>query len=411
MLNYSYLLNYITNNSYSNVRHYDCAGKLKLLIRPDERMDDDALAGLILSNQMASTPSEMPILFSINKQLVYSLVFVPDGLFILGPTVFAVPLSLKYDISADPVITGTLLPLIPLSNSEPFVECVAMLSNMHRTGKDDTPFIPASEIINENVVFDLNTEDSYSLLYGKTFENVENSFAHNPYNHEHRERVAIKKGDVDELKKILRERFPGRYGVLSKDPLKQEIYMGIVAVTIASRAAIDGGLHPETAFSLSDVTINKLDACKNPDSAIRITHDAEIKYASLVAELNEEEKTDDPLGENRHISHCKDYVFAHLHGRLTVQEIADAISLDPNYLSSLFKKCTGVSLKQYIRHQKIKLVKNLLTYSSYSYGDIAAYLGFASQSHMGQEFKKETGVTPRAYRERNASEDFMNDTI
>ncbi len=247
-------------------------------------------------------------------------------------------------------------------------------------------------------------------MYGTIFDSVEQGFAHNPYNHEHRERVCIQSGDVDGLREVLKERFPGRYGRLSKDPVKQEIYMGIVAVSIACRAAIDGGLHPETAFTLSDVTINKLDACKDAVSPIRISQNAEIQYATLVQEMNEK-KEGDAASENRHISHCKDYVFAHLHGKLTVQEIADAIGLESNYLSSLFKKSQGVSLKQYIRHQKIKLVKNLLTYSSYSYSEIAAYLGFASQSHMGQDFKKETGITPRVFRERNASEDFMNDTI
>jgi AraC-like DNA-binding protein len=50
-------------------------------------------------------------------------------------------------------------------------------------------------------------------------------------------------------------------------------------------------------------------------------------------------------------------------------------------------------------------------YSAYSYVQIASYLGFASQSHFGQTFKKITGMTPKSYREAYAKEDFLNDTL
>lgn len=118
-----------------------------------------------------------------------------------------------------------------------------------------------------------------------------------------------------------------------------------------------------------------------------------------------------PVKENRHISHCKDYIFAHLHEKLTVQKIADAIGLEANYLSALFRKCENVSLKQFILHEKIELAKNLLAYSDYSYIHIATSLGFSSQSHMGAEFKKVIGMTPRAYRIANSEDDFVKESM
>lgn len=42
--------------------------------------------------------------------------------------------------------------------------------------------------------------------------------------------------------------------------------------------------------------------------------------------------------------------------------------------------------------------KYLLAYSPYSYIEIATYLGFSSQSHLGKVFKKYTGMTLRQYR-------------
>ena len=60
-------------------------------------------------------------------------------------------------------------------------------------------------------------------------------------------------------------------------------------------------------------------------------------------------------------------------------------------------RSTTLSLIHILR-EKIGLAKNMLTYSGYSYIEIAAYLGFSSQSHLGKQFKKLTGFTLSEYR-------------
>ena len=42
----------------------------------------------------------------------------------------------------------------------------------------------------------------------------------------------------------------------------------------------------------------------------------------------------------------------------------------------------------------------MLRYSNFSYGEIAAYLAFSSQSHFIRVFKAHTGYTPKEYRDR-----------
>lgn len=74
------------------------------------------------------------------------------------------------------------------------------------------------------------------------------------------------------------------------------------------------------------------------------------------------------------------------------------MGMNPGYLSELFHKCEGMSIKNFILREKIGLAKNMLTYSGYSYIEIAAYLGFSSQSHLGKQFKKLTGFTLSEYR-------------
>jgi len=56
-------------------------------------------------------------------------------------------------------------------------------------------------------------------------------------------------------------------------------------------------------------------------------------------------------------------------------------------------------MHEYILSQKIRLAENLLVYSTYSYLEISQYLAFSSQSHLGQTFKKMTGMTMKEYRD------------
>ena len=68
------------------------------------------------------------------------------------------------------------------------------------------------------------------------------------------------------------------------------------------------------------------------------------------------------------------------------------------YLSTKFKKETGMTLSQYIQEQKIGKAKSLLKSTDRSILEIATYLGFSSQGYFQNVFKKLTGMTPKDYR-------------
>lgn len=73
---------------------------------------------------------------------------------------------------------------------------------------------------------------------------------HNPYDQEMREFGSIENGDLIQLEKSLQEDYDGTIGTLAKDPLRNLKNLGIVLVTLASRAAIRGGLSPEISIFL-----------------------------------------------------------------------------------------------------------------------------------------------------------------
>jgi AraC-like DNA-binding protein len=76
--------------------------------------------------------------------------------------------------------------------------------------------------------------------------------------------------------------------------------------------------------------------------------------------------------------------------------LADELHHDYNYLSSLFSSVEGITLEQYIIHQKIERVKELLFYDELTLSQIAIRLGYSSVAHLSAQFKKVTGLTPSA---------------
>ena len=111
---------------------------------------------------------------------------------------------------------------------------------------------------------------------------------------------------------------------------------------------------------------------------------------------------------SRHIVVAIDYIRSHIQDNLTVESIADSLSLNSSYLSKLFKQEMGITLSRYIRDQKISVACNMLRHLDESSLTVANYLGFSSQSHFIQVFKKTTGMTPEEYRRKNYHQSWMN---
>jgi AraC family transcriptional regulator len=90
-----------------------------------------------------------------------------------------------------------------------------------------------------------------------------------------------------------------------------------------------------------------------------------------------------------------DYIQAHLDRDLSLAQMAAAISISPTYFSSLFKRATGSSPHQYVIQQRVERAKVLLTTTHLEIASIAFQVGFSSQSHLTQHFKRLTGSTPK----------------
>jgi len=68
------------------------------------------------------------------------------------------------------------------------------------------------------------------------------------------------------------------------------------------------------------------------------------------------------------------------------------------YLSSLFSQMHGSTLEQYIISQRIELVKQMLVRQGLGLSEIAWKLGYCSVSHLSNQFKKNTGMSPAKFK-------------
>ena len=101
---------------------------------------------------------------------------------------------------------------------------------------------------------------------------------------------------------------------------------------------------------------------------------------------------------NPHIKAALLYIHQNLSEPLSLHTVSNAISLNPSYLSDLFKREAGINFNDYINLQRIKTAQKLLKNSSLSIQEISEQCGYKKFSYFSTCFKKITGQTASDYR-------------
>lgn len=94
------------------------------------------------------------------------------------------------------------------------------------------------------------------------------------------------------------------------------------------------------------------------------------------------------------VSTIKDYIDEHLSENIRKEDLTDLMHLNEDYLTRLFKKETGMSIKTYIIQRKMYAARELLQTTSLSVSSVAIQMGYSNFSHFAASYKKEFGITP-----------------
>ena len=93
------------------------------------------------------------------------------------------------------------------------------------------------------------------------------------------------------------------------------------------------------------------------------------------------------------------HIVAHFREPLRINDIAHASGISPRHLTRTFSNYTGQSINQYITHLRLSYAKRLLAVEDSKILDIIHASGFSCAAQFYQLFRKQTGKTPRQYRQ------------
>ena len=91
--------------------------------------------------------------------------------------------------------------------------------------------------------------------------------------------------------------------------------------------------------------------------------------------------------------------------------ISKQVNYDYNYLSKIFSEIEGITIEKYIIKQRVERVKEMLVYERLSLNEIAYKMLYSSVSHLSNQFKKVTGLSPVQFRQLKDNNPFTESKI
>lgn len=230
----------------------------------------------------------------------------------------------------------------------------------------------------------------------ESFRQREATESHRPFEDEFSFYDAVKNGDLAFVQRNCENNdfaASAGMGVLSSNALQNIRYHFIITAALVTRFCVEGGMVLEQAYGLSDFYISKMDKLYVVEDIVQLHHVMVLDFTEKMKALRERPEVSKPVNA------AIDYIYLHLHSRITLDDLAGHVGISPGYLSKLFKKEIGMNITDYVTDLKIEEAQKMLKYSDMPIVEIANYLAFASQSYFVSVFHSRTGITPRKYRE------------
>lgn len=180
----------------------------------------------------------------------------------------------------------------------------------------------------------------------------------------------------------------------TRDPVRHARVSTIVFCSIVCRAAIEGGLSPEEAYSLGDAYIQSALDAHTIDETSTICMSMYDDFVRRVHRTRENPKYSQP------IQRCCNYIEMNLDRNIHAQELADMVGYSVTYFTRRFREETGFGISDYVKAARIERAKILLETSENSVQEISEMLGFTTRNYLTKCFREITGMTPVEYRNR-----------
>jgi transcriptional regulator GlxA family with amidase domain len=93
------------------------------------------------------------------------------------------------------------------------------------------------------------------------------------------------------------------------------------------------------------------------------------------------------------------WIAEHLESRLSVEDLADRISMSVRNFERVFTREVGTTPSQYVLQMRVEAARRQLERADIGLKHVASTVGFGSVDVMRRAFVRLLGITPRRYRE------------
>lgn len=166
----------------------------------------------------------------------------------------------------------------------------------------------------------------------------------------------------------------------------------IICNTLLRKAAEQGSVHPIYIDSVSSEFALKIEGIQSAKDFDEMFNYMIQKYCRLVNKHSQK-------GYSLLVQKVITQIDADITADLSLKRLAEAQSINPSYLSTLFKKETGETLTDFVNKKRVERAQQYLKSSNLQIQTVAQNCGVLDVNYFTKVFKKHTGKTPRQFRE------------
>lgn len=175
------------------------------------------------------------------------------------------------------------------------------------------------------------------------------------------------------------------------DPIRNIKNYCIIMNTLLRKGAEQGSVHPLHIDNLSSKFARKIEQINTKEAGLALQKEMIHKYCLLV-------KNHSMKGYSLLVQKVITRIDSDLTTDLSLKTQAHLLDVNPSYLSTLFKKETGLTLTDYVNKKRVENAVFLLNTTTMQIQTIAQYCGIADVNYFTKIFKKYIGKTPKEYR-------------
>lgn len=175
------------------------------------------------------------------------------------------------------------------------------------------------------------------------------------------------------------------------DPVRDIKNYCIIMNTLLRKGAEAGSVHPLHIDNLSSRFARQIEQLTTPEAGKALHKEMVRKYCLLV-------KNHSMKGVSLLIQKVLTRIDSDLTADLSLKTQAELLNVNASYLSTLFKKETGVTLTDYVNKKRVENAVFLLNSTNMQIQSIAQYCGIPDVNYFTKIFKKYVGKTPKEYR-------------